>query len=97
MNPTAANARDTGLRLISKLNRWMIAGAVALAGVISIVAEKSFHGRTAAVASSTESSRSSSSSGSSSSSTGGSLQQPAQPPSSAPVAPASSPVVSGGS
>ena len=52
MNPTAANARDAGLRLISKLNRWTIAGAVALAGMISIAAEKSFHGRTAAVASS---------------------------------------------
>ena len=69
MNPTAAGARDTGLRLISKLNRCMIAGAVALAGVVSIVAENSFHGRTATAASSTQSSRSSSSSGSSSTST----------------------------
>ena len=48
MNSTAANARDAGLRLISKLNRWMVAGAVALAGLISVVAEKSFHGHTAA-------------------------------------------------
>lgn len=97
MNPTPAKAREAGLRLISQLNRWMIAGAVALAAVISVLAEKSFHGHVAKAATSTQSSQSSSSSESSSSSTGGSLQQPAQAPSAAPVAPAPSPVVSGGS
>lgn len=90
------NARDRGLALISRLNRWMIAGAVALTGVISIIAKESFHGRTLS-SSGTVSQSSSSSSGSSSSSSSGSIQQPTQAPSSVPAPVVAAPVVSGGS
>ncbi|HUZ30265.1 MAG TPA: hypothetical protein VMU90_13530 [Solirubrobacteraceae bacterium] len=93
MSPSTSR-RDAGIQLISRINRWMIATAVAFAGVISVVADKSFQGHTATAAT-TSGTQSSSSTGSSSSS--GSLEQPAQAPSSAPAAPASSPVVSGGS
>lgn len=87
------SARDRGLVLISRLNRWMIAAAVALTGVVSIVAKESFHGRTL---SQSAVSQSSSSGGGASSSTG-SIQQPVQPPSSLPAPAVPAPVVSGGS
>jgi hypothetical protein len=99
------NARDRGVALISRINRWMIAGAVALTGVVSLVASQSFHGHTV---SSTSGSSSSSATGSGSSSSagagvvspsnsGGSIQQPAQAPSVPTPAIPSAPVVSGGS
>ena len=91
MKPRATTRRDAGLALISRINRWMIAATVALAGVISLAAKSSFHGRT----SSASSSSSQGSQSSSSSSAAGSLSQPAQAPAVSPVAPA--PVVSGGS
>lgn len=93
MNSKAASARDAGLELIRRINRWMIAAAVALAGMISLVAARSFHGHTASAATSSQSSQSSNSS--SSNSSGGGLSQPSQAPSPAQSAPA--PVVSGGS
>jgi len=99
------NARDAGLELIGRVNRWMIAGAVAASGLVSLVASQSFHGRTVSSGtasgasssqSSSSSSGSSSNSGSTSSAGGTAIQQPAQPPSTAsPVG--SAPVVSGGS
>ena len=100
MSPRPTNVRDAGLRLISRLNRWMIAGSIGLAGVISLVAEQSFKGRTARAATTSSSQSSSSSSSgsgstSSSSSGSGSIQQPSQAPAPAPAAPA--PVISGGS
>lgn len=90
------NARERGLVLVSRINRWMIAGAVALTGVVSLVASQSFHGRTLSRASAV--SQSSSGSSASGGGSSGSIQQPAQAPSSmpAPVVP-SAPVVSGGS
>lgn len=97
------NARDRGLALISRINRWMIAGAVALTGLVSLVASHSFHGRTlsssaASSGSSSGSSGSSSSAGSTSSSnSAGSIQQPSQAPAPAQVPVAPAPVVSGGS
>ena len=92
----SVNARDAGLRLISRINRWTIAGAIALSGVISLVAAKSFHGRTLKTAGVAQTQPSGSESDSSSSSSGeDGLQQPAQSPGPAPAAPA--PVVSGGS
>lgn len=100
MSPRAVTARDAGLRLIARINRWMIAGAVALSGLISVAAARSFHGHTATnagAATSQPSSSSSSSSGASGSSDGSGIQQPPQAPSSAPAQPAPAPVVSGGS
>jgi hypothetical protein len=97
---TSISARDRGLALISRLNRWMIAGAVGLTGVVSILAKESFHGRTLSSAGSTVSQSSasgSSSSPSSSSGSSGSIQQPSQSPAPAPAPVVSAPVVSGGS
>lgn len=99
MSPKAITARDAGLNLIARINRWMIAGAVALSGLISVAAARSFHGHstTSASASQPSSSSSAGSSSAGSSSDGSGLQQPAQAPSSAPAQPAPAPVVSGGS
>jgi hypothetical protein len=93
MPSRAATTRDAGLALIRRINHWMIAGAIALSGVISLVAARSFHGRTVA----TSSTAPSQASGPSSSSVGGgALQQPSGAPSSAPAQSAPA-VVSGGS
>lgn len=99
MNSRAASARDAGLELIRRINRWMIAGAIALTGVISLVAARSFHGHTASAATSSQASQpsSSGSAASSSDSSGGGLSQPAQAPSSSSGSSAPAPVVSGGS
>jgi len=87
-------ARDHGLALISRLNRWLIAGAVALSGFISLVAAHAFHGRTvvgsSASASAIQQSQSSSGTGGSSG-----LQAPSQPPASGSATPG--PVITGGS
>jgi hypothetical protein len=93
----AASARDAGIDLIRRVNTWLIAGAVAFAGVISLVASRSFHGRSLNTSSSAASARSPSESNDGVGNGGGGLQQPAQAPgvsapSSLPV-----PVVSGGS
>jgi hypothetical protein len=98
------SARDRGLALIPRINRWLIAGAVGLAGVLSVAAANAFHGhqRTqssqAGSGSSAVQQQQSSTPGSSTGDGGGSgsLQQPAQTPSSAPGS-ASGGVVSGGS
>lgn len=101
MASRSVTTRDAGLALIGRINRWMIAGAVAFSGVISVVAARSFHGRTVASSSGALSqpaqASSSSSSGSGSGSSGGGLSQPSQAPSAAAPQPASAPVVSGGS
>ena len=96
LDTSRVNARERGLVLVSRINRWMIAGAVALTGVVSLVASQSFHGRTLSrTGSVSQSSSGSSASGGGSS---GSIQQPAQAPSSVPAPVVSSaPVVSGGS
>jgi hypothetical protein len=99
----AVSAREAGLELIRRINRWLIAGAVAGAGVLSLLAGHAFHGHTVAsggasqgAASQSASSSGGPSSSQSSSNAGGSgLQAPAQAPAPAPAAPA--PVVSGGS
>lgn len=91
MRRNAVNARDAGVALIGRINRWLIAGAVVVTGTVSLAAARSFHGHTTA-------SSSSSSRGTSSSSSSSSLQQPSQAPapSSAPQS-TPAPVVSGGS
>jgi hypothetical protein len=95
--------RDRGLALISRFNRWLIAGAVAASGLISLTAAHAFRGHpvngTAASSGAGGATAATSSapapSPSASGQDGGSLQQPAQAP--APVQSAPSPVVSGGS
>ena len=90
-------SRDAGLALITRINRWMIAGAVAFAGAVSLVAARSFHGHTASSSiSGSQPTQSPSSSSVGSSSSG--LSSPSQVPS--PSSSSSSdqaPVVSGGS
>jgi hypothetical protein len=51
--PPAVSARDAGLALIARINRWLIAGAITLTGVISIAAAKAFHGRTVSTSAAT--------------------------------------------
>jgi hypothetical protein len=97
--PRTASAREAGLAMIRRVNRWLIAGAVAAAGMFSLLAAHAFHGRSlntsASSASQAASQSGASQSPSSTSGSGAGLQAPAQAPSPAPAAPA--PVVSGGS
>ena len=101
MRPHPTKARDAALALVSRLNGWLITGAIAVSGLLSLVAAHAFHGHTAsaggAVAGSTAGSQPAPQPSTDDGSGGGgsALQQPAQAPSSAPAAP--SPVVSGGS
>ncbi|MGO9972130.1 MAG: hypothetical protein ACLP01_04820 [Solirubrobacteraceae bacterium] len=84
--------RDAGLDLIRRGNRWLVAGAVGLAGVVSLAAAHAFPGRTitsgvaSAVSGQAQPQQGSSGSG---------LQSPSQAPGVA--LPAPSAVVSGGS
>lgn len=103
MATPAHTTRDRGFALVGRLNRWLIAGAIALSGGLSVAAANAFHGRTrgqrAAAAVSHNSSSSTGPSSNSSgraSNSGGGLQAPAQAPSSSPAAPSGG-VVSGGS
>jgi hypothetical protein len=98
----AVTARDAGFGLIRRINRWLIAGAVATAGLFSLLAAHAFHGHAVATggapSNSSAVSQSGSSSGvpqSSSGDNGSSLQAPAQAPATSAAGPA--PVVSGGS
>src|ERR1700760_89466 len=47
--PDFVRARDAGLALVGRVNRWMIAAAVLLAAGISAVTAHAFHARSAAV------------------------------------------------
>ncbi len=97
--PPAVSARDAGLALISRINRWLIAGAVGLTGVISLAAAHAFHGRTVATSSVSAAPAASSQPASNPNAGSGSgLQQPTSAPAPAPApAPTPSPAVSGGS
>jgi hypothetical protein len=89
MAPRDTTVRDYGLALISRINRWLIAGAVGMAALLSLAAAHTFHGQTvnatgaAAPASSANTQP------------GGGLQQPPQAP--APASAAPNAAVSGGS
>ncbi len=97
--------RDRGLATISRFNRWLIAGAVAASGVISVTAAHAFHAHT--VSATGPSSATGSSAGAAPASgaaapsqptqsqDGSGLSQPTQAPAPAQAAPG--PVVSGGS
>jgi hypothetical protein len=84
-----ASARDAALLKLRRVNRWVIAASVALAGVLSEVAAAAFPGKTIQAGASTKSghspTRASQPSGSPTTSTGA-LTPPAQ----APQAPAES-------
>lgn len=101
-------ARDAGLDLIRRVNRWLIAGAVVCTGGVSVAAARAFHGRTvtsgaggaAKAVTPAAASSSAAQSQSAASSNANGLQSPTQAPTSAqtaPAQPAPSPVVSGGS
>jgi hypothetical protein len=103
-------AREAGLALTRRVNRWMIGGAVILTGGVSTVTAHAFHARSPGVTSSSATApaarrstsgahRSASTASSSGSGQGASLQAPSQAPTAAVPAPATAPapVVSGGS
>jgi hypothetical protein len=88
--------RDAGLDLIHRVNRWLLAGAVAASGVLSLVAAHTFHRRGVTVgAASAGASGAAQQSHASSSAGAAGLRSPAQAPAPAPVAPSA--VASGGS
>ena len=86
--------RDRGVALISRINRWMVAGAIGLSGVLSLAAANAFKGHPRP-AQSQPSTVASGAAQPQSSGSGNSLGQPAQAP--APSAGGGSAVVSGGS
>ena len=111
LNPAGSGplrAREAGLALTRRVNRWMISGAVILTGGVSAVTAHAFHARSPTVTSSsapatTPRPAAARRSGSTASPNGAGqsapLQAPSQPPTVAAPAPATAPapVVSGGS
>jgi len=100
--PQITDTREDGLALVSRVNRWMIAGAVIIAAAVTGVTAHSFHAHHAASASANASPASRQSSAfSQAAAAAAGLQSPSQAPSQAPAqapAPATpAPVVSGGS
>ena len=91
--------RDEGLTFVGRANRWMISGAVILAGGVSLITAHAFHahaaGSSAAQRSPAGSQTPATGQQSGDDGSGAPLQSPSQAPSVAPAAPA--PVVSGGS
>jgi len=83
-----ASARDAALQKLSRVNRWVIAGSVALTALLSEVAAQAFPGKTihagATAKSGQSQTRAAKSSGGSSATSPGALQPPAQAPQAAP-------------
>jgi outer membrane biosynthesis protein TonB len=75
---TTASARDAALRRLRRTNRWLIAGSVALTGVLSDVAANAFSGKT--IKASSTKHAGGRSTGASSSTQTQPLAPPAQPP-----------------
>jgi cytoskeletal protein RodZ len=69
MNSENQTPRERGRRLLGRINRWAIAGAIGLAGLFSFVAAETTHGKTTASTTTTLSQPSSTPTASSSSST----------------------------
>jgi hypothetical protein len=95
-------ARDAGLDLISRTNRWMVAGAIGVAGAVSLYASNAFHPQTARSATSAPASSATQSSTNPTQSSTNPSQTSTNPglqSSTAPVqaTPAPAPVISGGS
>jgi len=93
--PSAIERREAGMHLVHRVNRWLIAGAVSVAGFLSLAAAHAFRGHTVTAGGAPSSASSAAQQSQASSATGGGLGSPAQAP--APAAPAPSAVVSGGS
>jgi len=94
--PIGVGTRDAWLELVRRVNRWLVAAAVAAAGVLSLVAAHAFHGHTVAAGSTASSASGAPRQAQPSSSAGApGVQSPAQAP--APAAAGPSAVVSGGS
>lgn len=72
-------ARDRGVALISRINRWLVAGAIGLSGVLSLAAANAFKGH-AHLAQSQASSSAANGPQPQSSGSGDPLGQPAQAP-----------------
>src|SRR5450755_3803152 len=95
------DARERGFALVSRVNRWMIAGAVTVAGGVTAVTAQAFHPHKAVVRTAAPASSSPAASQPSVPAPldngGGGLQASSQPPQSAAPAAGPGPVVSGGS
>jgi len=93
------DAREAGLALAARANRWMISGAVIFAGGLAAVTAHAFHARTAASSGSATPAvtRAAAAHGSDDGSSEATLQAPSTPPASAAATPLPAPVVSGGS
>lgn len=104
--PGPLRAREAGLALTRRVNRWMIGGAVILTGGVSAVTAHAFHARSPTVTGSSAAAttarhaaarRSHASAGSASTASsdrsgqGASLQAPSQPPTAVAPAPATAP------
>ena len=93
----AIAARDAGLALASQIKRWLLAGALTLTGLFSLLAAHAFRGHLRGTSAGAPAHGTAARASSQHSDDGGdaTLQQPAAAPAPAPAAPA--PVVSGGS
>ncbi|HEY3827807.1 MAG TPA: hypothetical protein VGL57_01295 [Solirubrobacteraceae bacterium] len=74
------HTRDAALRQLHRLNRWLIAGSVVLAGVFAEAAAHAFPGKTAKTTSASKVKRSRAHTTAPSTTTTHSLQPPAQAP-----------------
>jgi hypothetical protein len=81
MSRDEVSVRDRGVALVSRVNRWLIVGAIGLSGVLSLAAANAFRGHPRS-AQSQASSAATGGAQAQSSGGGSSLGQPAQPPAS---------------
>ncbi|MGH2831371.1 MAG: hypothetical protein ACRDK2_01230 [Solirubrobacteraceae bacterium] len=81
---SSPQARDAAVRLVSRMNRWLLAGSVALTGMFWEVAAHAFPGKTANTTA-TRSGASSSRHHQSTTTSASPLQPAAKPPQSAPA------------
>lgn len=94
----AIAARDAGLALASQIKHWLLAGALALSGVFSLLAAQAFHGHVRTASARTSSGGNAAHPNRAGGYEGAGIQQPAAAPAPAAAAPAAAaPVVSGGS
>ncbi len=93
----AIAARDAGLVLASQIKRWLLAGAVTLSGVFSLLAAQAFHGHLKTASARTSSRAGATRSHGGEGDEGSNLQAPAAAPAPAPAPATPAPVVSGGS
>src|SRR5271168_5403752 len=88
MRSHTIKARDAALRRLARVNRWLIAGSIALAGALTEVAAQAFPGRSTSAAAATgakdpratEHAHSAKPAGASSSTSSSPLHPPAQAP-----------------